>query len=86
MFLQQGHCFSLKDRPLISEVHHDPARVGANQKIDLLKHADDIARSYGPEVIQARSVFMDENRRVFQVNSDGSVIDFERKGVVFLSM
>ena len=75
--------FSLKDRPSISEIHQDPARVDATQKIGLLKHADDIARSYGPAVIQARSVFMDENRRVFQVNSEGTIIDFERKGVVF---
>ncbi|MFH0960801.1 MAG: TldD/PmbA family protein [Pseudomonadota bacterium] len=75
--------FSLKEKPLISEVHLDPARFDVTQKIDLLKQADEIARSYGPAVIQARCVFMDENRRVRQVNSDGAIIDFERKGVVF---
>jgi len=77
--------FSVNSRMPVSEIQVDPAAAGVAEKIVLLKQADEIARSHGPEVIQVRSVFSDENRRVVQVNSDGAVIDFPRKGLVFIT-
>ncbi len=77
--------FSVNSRKPISDIQVDPAAAGIAEKIGLLKQADEVARSHGPEVIQVRCVFSDENRRVVQVNSDGAVIDFPRKGLVFIT-
>lgn len=76
--------FSFCDRPPISDIRIDPEKASISQKIELLKRADDVVRSHGPKVIQVRSVFFDEDRRVLQVNSDGSIVDFKRKGLVFI--
>lgn len=82
--LDRDVSFSFSERPPISGIRVDPAKAGISQKIALLKQADDVVRSHGPEVIQARSIFFDENRHVLQINSDGTILDFERKGLVFI--
>ncbi len=82
--LDRDVIFSYSDRPPISEIRIDPAKTGMSPKIALLRQADDIVRSHGPEVIQARCIFFDEGRHVLQLNSDGAILDFERKGLVFV--
>ncbi|MGC8658016.1 MAG: TldD/PmbA family protein [Desulfomonilaceae bacterium] len=82
--LDRDLVFELGDRPPVSPIRLDPAKVTISEKIALLKHADDVVRSYGNEVIQARCIFFDEERRVLQINSDGAILDFERKGLVFI--
>lgn len=76
--------FSVDELPPISEIQINPAIVEIGDKIALLRQADEVARSHGPEVIQTRCMFFDENRHVLQVNSDGAILDFERKGLVFI--
>lgn len=63
----------------------DPTVIGLGAKIDLLVEADDAARSQGSEITQVRVALMDEKRRVFQVNTEGSLIDFERTSVTFVT-
>ena len=82
--LDRDVIFSFNERPPISGIRVDPAKVEISQKIALLKQADGVVRSHGPEVIQARSIFFNENRHVLQVNSEGTILDFERKGLVFI--
>lgn len=62
--------------PTLIEI--DPSKYSLRGKIDLLLEADDAARSHGPEITQVRVMLMDEKRRIFQVNSEGSLIDFEK--------
>ncbi len=63
----------------------DPSGFGLRKKLDLLVEADDAARSAGPEITQVRVMLMDEKRRVFQVNSEGSQIDFTKTTVTFVT-
>ncbi len=69
--------------PTLIEI--DPSSSGFGDKIDLLVEADDAARSYGSEIKQVRVILMDEKRRIFQVNSDGSLIDFEKTMITFVT-
>ncbi|MCL5124056.1 MAG: TldD/PmbA family protein [Deltaproteobacteria bacterium] len=82
--LDRDVSFEFGDMPPVSQIQLDPAQVGISEKIGLLKRADDVVRSHGTEVIQAQCIFFDEQRRVLQINSDGAILDFERKGLVFI--
>lgn len=68
-----------------SLIEIDPSTHGLKEKIDLLQEADDAARSCGGDITQVRVVLMDEKRRVFQVNTEGSLIDFEKTTVTFVT-
>ena len=78
---------SLRPRSCLSlaPIEIDPSSYGFKDKIDLLVEADDAARSYGPEIKQVRVILMDEKRRIYQVNSEGSLIDFEKTIVTFVT-
>ncbi len=70
---------------IVSPVEIDPSTYGLRDKIVLLQEADDAARSAGPEITQVRVMLMDEKRRVFQVNSEGSLIDFNKTILTFVT-
>lgn len=69
----------------VSSIEIDPVSEDLDRKIALLVEADEAARSYGDEIKQVRVVFADEHRRVVQVNSTGSRLELERKGLVFMA-
>ncbi|MDD3471509.1 MAG: TldD/PmbA family protein [Syntrophaceae bacterium] len=68
-----------------SIIEIDPSICGLKEKIDLLEEADDAARRLGNEITQVRVVLMDEKRRVLQINSEGSSIQFDRTTLTFLT-
>jgi len=48
-----------------------PADVDKARKIDLLRHADDVARSQGPSVTQVQVALGDSSRHFVVANSEG---------------
>lgn len=72
------------DVPQISPIRMDPAGIELERKIALLVEADQVARSFGDEISQVRAVFSDEARRVVHATSDGLLVEFTRKGLLFL--
>ena len=76
---------SPKTCPSPVSIEIDPSSCGFEDKINLLIEADDAARSYGSEIKQVRVILMDEKRRIYQVNSEGSLIDFEKTIITFVT-
>jgi TldD protein len=48
-----------------------PETVAKDRKVDLLRRADDAARSEGPSVRQVSATYADSRRRILVANSDG---------------
>jgi TldD protein len=62
----------------------DPASVGAGDKVEALKAADDAARSSGVEVRQVVVSYADIRQRVQIANSDGLLVEDDRVRVRFV--
>ena len=62
----------------------DPASVGAADKVEALKAADDAARTSGAEVRQVVASYADIRQRVQIANSDGLLVDDDRVRVRFV--
>jgi TldD protein len=57
--------------PATQEIETPPADVPAERKADLLRAADEIARSQGDEVAQVQGSYAESRRRIAVVNSEG---------------
>lgn len=68
----------------LSVILRDPGAVDLDHKIEMLREANDSARSMGNEIVQVRCVFSNERRRVVQANSEGERLEFERVGLIFM--
>jgi TldD protein len=51
-----------------------PAELPISDKIALLKHADEAARSYDPKIRQVQASFVDETRHTLLASSDGRYV------------
>ncbi len=61
----------------------DPDETDLNYRVNILRRADDRARSFGDEVRQVLSVLMDKTREILVVNSLGEMAQDLQKRVVF---
>ena len=80
-----GYSFALGKRHIkgFTDVKIDPDAVDLNYKIEILKRADDKARSYGDNVKQVSSVLMDKNREILIINNLGEISEDVQKRVIF---
>ena len=66
---------------LVHPVKRRPERVGAGEKVDALKTADEAARSVGPDVRQVVVSYADVRQRVLIASSDGRRTEDDRTRV-----
>lgn len=57
--------------PALHDPKHLPHTIAWDQKIGLLRQADEICRSISPQIVQVNVDYMDEVQRVLVANSDG---------------
>lgn len=58
-------------RHRVGEVRVDPRSVPKDVRVDLLRAADDAARSYDPQVVQVSAGVADSRRSILVANTDG---------------
>ena len=61
----------------------DPDSTDLHYRAEILKRAEDKARSYGDRIKQVLSVLMDKTREILVVNSFGEMAEDTQKRVVF---
>ncbi len=66
-----------------TEVKIDPDEVDISYRIEILKRAEDKARSYGDKIKQVTSVLVDKTRDIFIMNNLGETAEDTQKRVVF---
>ena len=64
--------------PLHFEIKKTPASVPIKEKVDLVRHSNDIARSYGAKIRQVTVRYIDTNQAVTIANSLGSYVEDNR--------
>ncbi len=67
----------------IPEVKVDPEEVDLKYRVEILKRAEDKARSYGDSIKQVNSVLMDKTREILIINNLGEISEDTQKRVVF---
>jgi TldD protein len=73
--------------PLISKsldsIQKHPDRLPMEEKVSVVKRANEVARRLNPHVQQVRVLYRDVNQKLSILNSEGMLIEGERVGTVF---
>jgi TldD protein len=61
-----------RSRPSVVEYEISPSDIPAGEKVEVVGHADRVARAYDPAIKQVRISYSDEMKRVLVTNSEGA--------------
>jgi len=61
-----------------------PQEVSIDEKVFLVKKAEEIARSYDKRIKQVKVVYRDSVRKVAVANSEGDLCEDDRTGIIFM--
>jgi TldD protein len=71
------------DSPAPNLVRIAPEEVGKARKVELLTHANDVARSVDPAITQVMARYSDSRRRILVANTDGTLASDDQVKTLF---
>ena len=73
-----------RDAPRHHEIEIAPGDVAKATKVDLLRRADEVARSKGDAIRQVSASYADSRRRILVANSDGLLAEDDQTRTLFV--
>jgi TldD protein len=76
-----------RSNPLVGKssfpIERDPKDISIEEKVSVVKRANDLARRFDPQVRQVRVLYRDHKQKLSIANSEGAWMEGERVGTVF---